>query len=96
MTVASARFKMDWTVPVWGVMGLFVQGIAIVWLIASMNAQVQNDTARLDKVEVRMAATDTVVTGMSASLARIDERTRLFANSLSQPQPQPQSQLRVE
>lgn len=87
-TTRVPRINVDWTVPIWGIVGLLVQAVAVVWLIASMNAQVQNNTLRLDKMETRVAASDLAVSGMAASLARIDERTRILANTFSQPTPQ--------
>lgn len=68
----SPRFRVDWTIPVWGVLGLLVQAIGIVWFAATLNAKVADSRDRIDKLEVRVAA----VESMGPTLARLDERTK--------------------
>lgn len=62
---ASRTIVVDWTVPVWGVLGLIVQAAAIVWWGAGIDQRVR-----------ALEATGSASRGQSEAIARMDERTR--------------------
>lgn len=63
--------RVDWTVPIWGVLGLALQAVGIVWFAATLSAKVHEATERLDKLETRVTATESY----GVLLGRLDERT---------------------
>lgn len=62
----------DWTVPVWGVVVLAIQGLAIIWWGATL-------TSRVQTLEASAAAN----LGTPATLARLDERGKAVDATLS-------------
>jgi len=82
--VNSPKLRVDWTVPVWGVVGLLIQGIALVWFVASLNAKVEQTTTRVDKIEAHMVTVDASNNSSDATLARIDERTRTMSDDIGE------------
>jgi hypothetical protein len=67
----SRAVRIDWTIPIWGVIGLLLQGVAVVWFLANLSGDVARSAARLDKAETRISALET----QSTTIARLDERT---------------------
>jgi hypothetical protein len=84
--IATPKLRVDWTVPIWGVLGLLIQAIAVVWLIAGMNAKISETAVRVDKLETHVSVIDNQSSSAAAALARIDERTRLMTEALSRKQ----------
>lgn len=74
----TPKVRVDWTVPIWGVLGMLVQGLAIVWWTASLSATVSETSKRVDKLEVRASAFDE----QAAVIARLDERTKAIYDSM--------------
>ena len=66
------RIRADWTVPVWGVVGMLIQGLAIVWWSATITGDVRRNTGRLGELEGRMTAVELT----ASTIARLDERSK--------------------
>lgn len=69
--MSEPRLRVDWTIPVWGVVGLAVQAAAIVWWGATVQAQVDGLEGRVAKIE-----------GSAELVARLDERTAAMSEAL--------------
>lgn len=74
----SKQIRVDWTVPIWGVVGLLVQGLVIVWWSATQTAAVADTAKRVDKLEHRADAFE----AQAVIIARLDERTQAIYDSL--------------
>lgn len=71
MTDTPPRIRIDWTVPVWSVVGLLGQALAIAWWGATLQARV----AALEQAAALNAA-------MPVTVARLDERSAAQSESL--------------
>lgn len=72
----SPRIRVDWTVPIWGVIGLAVQAVGLVWFLATLNGKVATNADRIDKLEGRVAGVERSSNSIGVTLGILDERTR--------------------
>lgn len=82
MSGESNKPRIDWTFPIWSFIGIFGQGLLVVWWAAGMNASVNTTAQRVDKLEGRMTAVELNSAETRAVLARIDERLNWIMDEL--------------
>lgn len=73
------KLRLDWTVPIWGVFGLTLQGVAFTWFLATLNSATIDNTVRIDKLEQRVVAVEKT----SATVERLDERTKWIYDNVA-------------
>lgn len=69
---ASPRVRVDWTIPIWSVIGLIGQALVIAWWGATIQARV----AALEVANQGSQATP-------ATVARLDERSKAQSDALT-------------
>lgn len=72
------QMRVDWTLPIWGVILVLIQGLAIIWGASSLNSTVQNDNKRITALEAQVASYGR----METTIARLDERTQFMVEEM--------------
>ena len=61
------------SVPVTFILALVMQTIALVWFVASLDSDIENNTRELVRHETRLIALEASVQAQAVAMARIDE-----------------------
>ena len=61
------------SVPVTFILALVMQTIALVWFVASLDSDIENNTRELVRHETRLIAVEASVQAQAVAMARIDE-----------------------
>ena len=76
----SSKNEQDWhlskSVPLTFVVGIFLQTIALVWYVSSLDNSIQNNQKELLRQDTRLSTVEQTVQAQALTLARIDENIK--------------------
>ena len=76
----SSGNEQDWhlskSVPLTFVVGIFLQTIALVWYVSSLDHSIQNNEKELLRQDTRISTLEQTVQAQALTLARIDENIK--------------------
>ena len=76
----SSKNEQDWhlskSVPLTFVVGIFLQTIALVWYVSSLDNSIQNNQKELLRQDTRLNTVEQTVQAQALTLARIDENIK--------------------
>ena len=76
----SNKNEQDWhlskSVPLTFVVGIFLQTIALVWYVSSLDHSIQNNEKELLRQDTRVSTLEQTVQAQALTLARIDENIK--------------------
>ena len=70
------------SVPFTLIIGLFVQGAAIVWTVSTMTSDIEVNASKIVEVQQRLGRMEDAVHGQAVSMARIDENIKAIRLSV--------------
>jgi len=74
--MSEDSWHLSKSVPLGLIVGLIVQGGAIVWTVSMMMSDIENNRNQLRAVEVRVSKVEDMVYEQAVALARIDENIK--------------------
>ena len=73
---------MSKSIPLTFIMAILGQTVALVWFVASLNSDIQNNTRDIVRHETRLIAVESSVQAQAISMARIDENINAIKNMM--------------
>lgn len=71
--MADNSWHLSKSVPVTFILAIVMQTIALVWFVASLDSDIENNTRELVRHETRLIALEASVQAQAVAMARIDE-----------------------
>lgn len=71
--MANEQWHLSKSVPIGFIFAIIVQTITIVWFIANLNSNVENNAREILRNETRIQSLETVVQSQAVAIARMDE-----------------------
>lgn len=71
--MADTQWHLSKSVPVTFILAIVMQTIALVWFVASLDSEIENNTRELVRHETRLIALEASVQAQAVAMARIDE-----------------------
>jgi|TARA_R110000850_G_scaffold93890_1_gene198443 type VI protein secretion system component VasK len=72
----SQEWHLSKSVPLTFVVGIFLQTIALVWYVSSLDHSIQNNEKELLRQDTRLNTIEQTVQSQALTLARIDENIK--------------------
>ena len=70
------EWQLSKSVPITFVVGIFLQTIALVWYVSSLDNSIQNNEKELLRQDTRLNTVEQTVQNQALTLARIDENIK--------------------
>ncbi len=70
------EWQLSKSVPITFVVGIFLQTIALVWYVSSLDNSIQNNEKELLRHDTRLSTVEQTVQAQALTLARIDENIK--------------------
>tara|TARA_R110000782_G_scaffold60372_1_gene124823 strand:- start:828 stop:1106 length:279 start_codon:yes stop_codon:yes gene_type:complete len=70
------EWQLSKSVPITFVVGIFLQTIALVWYVSSLDNSIQNNEKELLRQDTRLSTVEQTVQAQALTLARIDENIK--------------------
>ena len=70
------EWQLSKSVPITFVVGIFLQTIALVWYVSSLDNSIQNNEKELLRQDTRLNIVEQTVQAQALTLARIDENIK--------------------
>ncbi len=80
--MSEDKWHLNKSVPITLILGLLVQGAAIVWTVSMMMSDIEANRDDIISLQQRMARIETSVHEQAVSLARIDENIKAIRSSV--------------
>lgn len=71
--MADTQWHLSKSVPVTFILAIVMQTVALVWFVASLDSEIENNTKELVRHETRLLALEASVQAQAVAMARIDE-----------------------
>lgn len=71
--MADNSWHLSKSVPITFILAIVMQTIALVWFVASLDSEIENNTRELVRHETRLIALEASVQAQAVAMARIDE-----------------------
>jgi hypothetical protein len=71
--VADNQWHLSKSVPLTFILAIIGQTVALVWFVASLDSDIENNTKELVRHETRLIALEASVQAQAVAMARIDE-----------------------
>lgn len=80
--MANEQWHLSKSVPISFLFGLLIQTATIIWFIANLNGNVENNTRDIGRNDVRIQNLETIVQGQAVAIARMDENIQAIREML--------------
>lgn len=80
--MANEQWHLSKSVPLSIIFAVVLQTITLVWFIAGLNANVENNSRELVRHETRITALESIVQTQALTLARMDENIKAIRDHL--------------
>lgn len=80
--MSSESWHLNKTVPISFILAILMQTIALIWFVATLRNDVDNNSSSILRAQAQIEAVDRVVRDQSVLLARIDENLKAIKNAL--------------
>ena len=80
--MADNSWHLSKSVPVTFILAIVMQTIALVWFVASLDSEIENNTRELVRHETRLIALEASVQAQAVAMGRIDENIKAIKNMM--------------
>lgn len=80
--MSDEPWHLNRSVPISFILAILCQTIALIWFVATLRNDVDNNADAIAKVEVQIDSVDDVVRNQSVLLARIDENLKAIKDAI--------------
>ena len=84
--MAGEPWHLNKGVPITFILAIFGQTIALIWFVATLRNDVDNNRANILRNEVKVESLSALVQDQSILLARIDENLKVIRNAIEKSQ----------
>ena len=84
--MSEEPWHLNKSVPITFLFAIFCQTLALIWFVATLRNDVDNNAAAILRGEVRVESLDNIVRSQSITLARIDENLKVIKNAIEKQQ----------
>lgn len=78
------QWHLSKSVPVSFIIAIFAQTIALIWFVATLRNDVDNNQTEIVRHSVRLETLESIVQSQSISLARIDENIKAIRDAVEE------------
>jgi len=82
----NSQWHMSKSVPITFILAIAAQTVALIWFVATLRNDVDNNSVRLDRVETvydtRIGSLENIVQNQAVMLARIDENLKAIREAV--------------
>lgn len=82
----NSQWHMSKSVPITFILAIAAQTVALIWFVATLRNDVDNNSVRLERVETvydtRMTSLENIVQNQAVMLARIDENLKAIREAV--------------
>lgn len=78
------QWHLSKSVPITFILAIVAQTIALIWFVATLRNDVDNNRTELLRQEVRLESLENLVQGQAISLARIDENIKAIRDAVEE------------
>jgi len=71
--VVNNSWHLNKSVPLTFIFAIFMQTVALVWFVASLDSEIESNTREIVRHETRLIALEASVQAQAVAMARIDE-----------------------
>lgn len=83
---ANSQWHMSKSVPITFILAIAAQTVALIWFVATLRNDVDNNSIRLERVETvydtRIGSLENIVQNQAVMLARIDENLKAIREAV--------------
>ena len=76
------EWHLNKSIPMSFIIAILGQTVALVWFVASLNSEIENNTRELVRHETRLIALEASVQAQAVSMGRIDENIKAIKNMM--------------
>jgi hypothetical protein len=80
--MSTEPWHLNKSIPITFIFAIAAQTLALLWFVATLRNDVDNNTAAIARNEVRIATSEAVVQSQSVLLGRIDENIKQIKDAL--------------
>ena len=84
--MSDEPWHLNKSVPITFLFAILLQTIALIWFVATLRNDVDNNRANILRNEVKVESLSTLVQDQSVLLARIDENLKVIRNAIEKSQ----------
>jgi len=78
----ETEWHLSKSVPLTFILAIVGQTIALVWFVASLDSEIENNTRELVRHETRLIALEASVQSQAVAMGRIDENIKAIKNMM--------------
>lgn len=80
------QWHLSKSVPISFILAIFGQTIALIWFVATLRNDVDNNAAKIIRHDARLEIVETTVQNQAVTLARIDENLKAIRDAIERQQ----------
>ena len=80
--MSNEPWHLSRSVPITFIFAIFMQTIALIWFVATLRNDVDNNRTEIVRIETRTAQLEQVVQSQALTLARIDENLKAIRDAV--------------
>ena len=78
----DSQWHLSKSVPITFILAIIAQTIALIWFVASLRNDVDNNQAQILRHEIRLETVENIVQNQAVMLARIDENLKAIRDAV--------------
>jgi len=82
MTMSEEPWHLSKSVPISFILAIFLQTIALIWFVATLRNDVDNNSSNILRSEIKVESLSDIVHNQSIMLARIDENLKVIRDAI--------------
>ena len=82
--MADTEWHLSKSIPLTFILAIVGQTVALVWFVASLNSDIENNTREIVRHETRLIAVEASVQAQAVSMARIDENINAIKSMMEE------------
>lgn len=80
--MSENQWHLSKSVPITFILAIIAQTIALIWFVATLRNDVDNNQAQIVRHEVRIETVENIVQNQAVMLARIDENLKAIRDAI--------------
>lgn len=80
--MSNEPWHLSRSVPITFIFAIFMQTIALIWFVATLRNDVDNNRTEIVRIETRTAQLEQVVQSQALTMARIDENLKAIRDAV--------------
>ena len=80
------QWHLSKSVPITFILAIVAQTVALIWFVASLRNDVDNNQAQIVRHEIRLETVENIVQNQAVMLARIDENLKAIRDAIERNQ----------